>query len=100
MYRNNKIWLGLAIGTLLPAIGFGVLWGLFYLSDQLELSGAFELSEDFRLRTLSIVAIGLNILPMNRFQKLRAEKVMRGILIATGVLVIVWIAIFKDSIFG
>lgn len=98
-YRRNDLKFGLSLGILIPAVGFGLLYGIFYLLDQAGLLDNLSLSPDFRLRTTAIVAIALNAIPMNKFQQYRSTQTMRGILIATGIFVLAWLYYFKDSLF-
>ena len=94
MLQKDEIWVGLIYGVVLPIAGFFLLYNLFSL---LEIKGAASgagFSENFRERTLAIVAIALNLIPLSRFRKLRYEQAMRGVVIATGVLAILWIIFF------
>ena len=94
MLQRDEIWVGLLYGLLLPAAGFFLLYNLFSL---LEIKGAASgagFSENFRERTLAIVAIALNLIPLNRFRKLRWEQSMRGVVIATAVLALLWLVFF------
>lgn len=94
MLQRDEIWVGLLYGILLPAAGFFLLYNLFSL---LEIKGAASgagFSENFRERTLAIVAIALNLIPLNRFRKLRWEQSMRGVVIATAVLALLWLIFF------
>ena len=91
MLQRDEIWVGLLYGLLLPAAGFLVLYNVFSL---LELKGAASgagFSENFRERTLAIVAIALNLFILSRFRKLRWERAMRGVVIATSLLAFVWL---------
>ncbi|MEM9850140.1 MAG: hypothetical protein AAF847_19775, partial [Bacteroidota bacterium] len=82
MRNQNKIITGLSIGFLLPVIGFGLLFGLFEFLDRAGAVSNIGLGEDFRLRTIGIVAIGLNAIALNLFYKRRATQSMRGVVIA------------------
>ena len=67
-------------------------------------AGATLIREGQRLSTLraitaGIVAICLNLIPLNQFMKRRAINSMRGIVVATVILVIVWVVYFGRFIF-
>ncbi len=98
MFWRNEIWIGLLMGFILPLLGFGLLYGIFALLDQEGMVSNVGLSKDFRQRTIGIVAIGLNAILMNRFQKNRATESMRGIVIITFVYVVLWLYFFRSSI--
>ncbi len=99
MIQRDEIWIGLLYGILLPAAGFLVLFNLFSL---LEIKGAASgagFSENFRERTLAIVAIALNLFLLSRFRKLRWERAMRGVVIATALLAFVWLFLYGVKLF-
>ncbi|MDX2134214.1 MAG: hypothetical protein SFV52_05495 [Saprospiraceae bacterium] len=98
MLNRNRVITGLLVGLLLPTLGFILLYQIFKI---LEIKGAASgdgFSPMFRERTLSIIAIALNLIPLNLFRKQRAEDAMRGIVIASFVLVIAWVAYFRHYI--
>jgi hypothetical protein len=98
-WKNNNIWAGLALGIILPILGFGILQLIF---DQLEameiLTDDTGFSPSFRGRTLAIVALCINLLPLNRFQKLRMTDSIRGLVLATGVYIILWLVFYGQYI--
>jgi hypothetical protein len=94
MLNRNNIISGLLIGVLLPLVGFAILYQIFAL---LELKGAASgvgLSQNFRERTLAILAIALNLIPLNIFQKRRWDLSIRGVVIATGIWTLAWVIFF------
>jgi len=91
MLNRNEIWAGILVSLLLPALGFLLLYNLFGL---LEVSGAASgegFSANFRERTLSIVAIALNLIPLNIYRRRRWDLAMRGVVIATAILAFAWL---------
>lgn len=99
MLNRNEIWVGLLYGVLLPTISFILLYQIFSL---LELKGAASgagFSPNFRERTLAIVAIALNLIPLNIFRRRRWELSMRGVVIATGLLALAWLFRYGLALF-
>lgn len=99
MLQRDEIWVGLLYGILLPIAGFLVFYNLFSL---LEIKGAASgagFSENFRERTLAIVSIALNLYILGRFRKLRWERAMRGVVIATALLALIWLGIYGVKLF-
>jgi len=91
MFNRNEIWAGFLFSLLLPALGFVLLYNLFGL---LEMGGAASgegFSTNFRERTLSIVAIALNLIPLNIYRRRRWDLSMRGVVIATALLAFGWL---------
>jgi Co/Zn/Cd efflux system component len=94
MWNRNSILAGLVIAILLPVAGFALL---YFGYNQLEAAGIVSergFSNMFRERTTSIIAICLNLLPLNQFQKRRATQSMRGVVLATTLFVIIWVIYF------
>jgi hypothetical protein len=99
MFQRDEIWVGLLYGILIPTTCFLVLYNLFSL---LEIKGAASgagFSENFRERTLAIVAIAVNMFLLSRFRKLRWEQAMRGVVIATSLLAIAWLVLYGVKLF-
>lgn len=99
MFQRDEIWVGLLYGLLLPAAGFLLLYNVFSL---LEIKGAASgagFSENFRERTLAILAIALNLFALSRFRRRRWEQAMRGVVIATSLLAFVWLFLYGVKLF-
>jgi hypothetical protein len=100
MPQKNAIWVGLLLGLLVPFVAYALLLTIF---EQLEMTGIVSrdgLSPQFRERTLSVVAIGLNVFVFNYYARRRFfVNTMRGMVIATVICVGVWAAIFWKNLF-
>lgn len=91
--RNDSLPLGLLIGLAVPFIGFALLLqAVDWLSDE---AGR---SLFFRDRTLALAALCLNILPMNVFRRTYRNRALRGLVIATVVLGIVWFFLYRGEL--
>jgi hypothetical protein len=99
MFDKNSFSLGLLTAIVLPLLAFGVFYGIFEGLDALGWVSTKGFRPMFRERTLSILAIGMNALALQFYQKRRATETMRGIVIPTTVWVVVWIWIFGKYIF-
>ena len=99
MLNRNEIWVGLVFGFLLPALGFLVLSELFSLLEIKGAASSTGFSPNFRERTLSIVAIALNLIPLNIFRRRRWDFAMRGVVIATAIFAFLWLFWFGRLLF-
>lgn len=99
MFNRNEIWIGLVVGLLVPAVGYFILFELFGLLESGGAASETGLSPNFRRRTLFIVALALNLIPMNYYRRRRWELSMRGVVIATGVLALWWVVRFLPQFF-
>ena len=99
MFDKNALPYGLSLGFLVPALVFGILYGLFYLLGNTGAATDANFRPFFTERTSAIVAIGVNAILINQFYKRRKVDSMRGIVIATFVLVMAWLYFFGQFIF-
>lgn len=100
MPQKNALWVGLLLGLCVPLVGYALLLTIF---EQLELTGILSrqgLSPKFRERTLSIVAICLNVLLLNYYMRRRFfNHTIQGIVIATVICVGIWVYSFWKYLF-
>ncbi|MBK8704233.1 MAG: hypothetical protein IPN33_11840 [Saprospiraceae bacterium] len=99
LWNKNAIWVGLILGLVIPFVGYALLLTIY---DQMEVWGwlnAEGFSPNFRQRTLSVIAICLNVFPFNLYYKRRWLDSMRGIVFPTTAYVIAWVIYFGPTIF-
>ncbi len=94
MLNRNDIRAGLIFGFLLPIMTFALLYQVFSILEMKGAASSAGFSPNFRERTLAIVAIAFNLIPLNIFRRRRWDLSMRGVVIATGVLAIIWVIKF------
>ena len=99
MLQKNEIWVGLLVGLLLPAMGYVLLYEVFNLLESRGAASGAGFSANFRERTVGIVAIALNVILLNVYQKRRWELSMRGVVIATAVLAVTWVVVYGLKLF-
>ncbi len=98
MLRKNNLYIGLGLGILLPLISYAVLLTVFEQLDALHWTSQQGLSFKFRTRTLSMIAICCNLIPVQIYQRLRANEIVRGLAIITVVLAMIWLFTFGKDI--
>ncbi len=95
--NKNSILVGILIGLVLPFVGYAIFLSIF---DGLQDMGFIKMgstSPGFRQRTSAILAIALDFIPVNIFNKRRWNDSMRGIVFPFFVYVAAWIFYFgKD----
>ena len=94
MFEKNSLPFGLLLALIVPAILFGILYGIFETMDMLGWVSDSGFRPMFRERTTSIIAIGADAILLNSFQKRRLFDTVRGIVISIVVLVGLWLFIF------
>jgi len=93
--RKDSVWVGLAIGILIPVGVYGILRLLYQLLDVAGILTDVGFAEDFRTRTLALVAICSNLILMQTFRKRHFQnETIRGMLVASMILVAIWFWMF------
>lgn len=98
MLKKNSLPIGLAIGIALPTVGFMLLYLGYNQLAEAGLVSDQGFSANFRERTTAVIAICLNIIPLNVFKNRRATQSMRGVVIATVGLVVLWMLYFGQHL--
>ena len=94
MFEKNSLPFGLLLALIVPAIVFGILYGIFEIMEMLGWVSDSGFRPMFRERTTSILAIGADAILLNSFQKRRLFDSVRGIVISIVILVGLWLFIF------
>lgn len=98
--NRNNLWIGLAIGLLIPFVGYAFLLVLYEQIETWGVGSTTGFSPTFRERTLAVIAICLNLIPVNRFRRRGLNETMRGIIFATMLYVLVWVIYFSNALFN
>ena len=98
LIKKDSLLLGLGIGILIPAGVYAILLTLYTLLDSIGVFSDIGFAEDFRIRTLALFAICSNLIVMQRFKNSYRHETMRGILMASMILVVIWFFVFGIKI--
>lgn len=96
---QNKLWIGLLIGLLVPFVGYALLLTIYDQLDAMGWTSSIGFSANFRVRTLGVIAICLNLIPLNLFQRRRFGEAVRGIAVMTVIYAIAWVIYFGNTFF-
>lgn len=99
MLNRNNLWAGILWGLVVPFIAYAILLLAYDFADSQGWFAENSVSENFRARTIGILAISANLITINIFKRKRFEDSMRGIVIATAIYIMVWLGIFGASFF-
>lgn len=89
------------MGIFLPCAGFIIVRWFFEMAGaQGWIDEASSSIGSRRFRTICLIAICLNIFPMQIFQRRRESNSIRGLAIATVLLAGIWVFYFYDSLFA
>lgn len=96
--KKDSVWFGISVGLLVPAAIYALLITIYTLLDTMGIFSDVGFAEDFRIRTLALFAIVANLVMMQRFKNSYKHETMRGVLIASMILVMIWFFIFGIKI--
>ena len=99
MLNKNALWVGLMLGLLLPTLTYTILFQIFSILEKKGAASSIGFSENFRERTLGIVALATNLFLLNVYRRRRWDLVMRGIVVATSLLALAWLYVFGLKLF-
>lgn len=97
LLNHNSLFYGILAGLLFPLAGYFFISSFFEILEGLGITNSKGMSVNFRLRTSSVVAICLNLLPMRAHSRQRNTQSMRGIVLVTAALGIIWFFAFKNE---
>jgi hypothetical protein len=91
VFKKDSVWMGLGIGLCLPLIVYGILFLLYEFLDTIGVFSDIGFAEDFRTRTLALIAICSNLILMQTYRRAHLyNETIRGILIGSMILVVIW----------
>ncbi len=85
-------------------VGLGVALAVAFVSYALLLSAvdfanaSFGFTMQFRPRSLALIALCINVVPMNWFKKRYYNKSMRGVVVSTFLLAVAWFVYFGNDL--
>lgn len=98
MLEKNSLPIGILVGVLIPVIGYLIISGLY---EGLEILGWVSDSgfrPKFRERTIGIIALAMNAIALNYYQKRYFTNTVRGIVIVTAFWVGLWLYLYGEYV--
>jgi hypothetical protein len=97
--NKNAVWVGILAGILIPFVAYAVILLFFDLLQSAGVVNPEGMAINFRTRTSALIAICLNIFPMNYYRKKYFVQSMRGIIFPTFLYAVVWVWVFLPELF-
>lgn len=93
--NNDKLWIGLLVALIVPTIAY-------FLLEQLQdmIATGSRTAFAFKDRTRALVAICLNVVPLNFFRKTYRNRGLRGLAVGTMLLAAVWFFYYGRDLLG
>ncbi len=100
LLKHNNLWVGMGIGLLFPLFGFSIVYGVF---DLMMSSGFMDDAPmhlvSKRMRTMTLIGICTNIYWIRRYNKRFTDQTLRGVVIGTMILSIIWFFFYFSSLY-
>jgi dolichyl-phosphate-mannose--protein O-mannosyl transferase len=96
--NRDKLWIGLLIGLVVPFVGYAIILMILEALGASESLAEKNLNFDFKERTLALLALALNLIPMRIFMRKYMNKALRGLVLATLVYGLVWMVYFGSKL--
>lgn len=94
-FKKDSVWVGLCLGLLVPPVVYGLLRLIYEFMDSIGVFSDIGFADDFRTRTLALIAICANLFVMQFYRRThRHHETTRGMLIASMVFVGAWLWLF------
>jgi len=101
MIEKNSLFTGLVIGAIVPVLGYIVIEFIFGLLTQVGLMEYVTgTGSSRRMRTLALLGICSNLIPLSIFKKYKWDNTMRGIVFPTLIYVAFWLYQYGGMLFS
>ncbi|MEL6867076.1 MAG: hypothetical protein AAFP19_21815 [Bacteroidota bacterium] len=94
MLRKNSILLGVILGALIPLVAYTLLLEIYELLATRQIISDVGLSENFRLRTIALLALAFNLIPFILYNSRWTINTMRGVVFPTFIYAVAWMVIY------
>lgn len=98
MLKKDNFWIGVLLGFVLPFVGYAIFLMIFDGLENMDIMSGIGMTPMYKERTCGILALALNAIPMNIYNKRRYNHANRGLILPTLIYVGVWVYYFKSYI--
>ena len=98
--KYDRLYIGILVGLLIPFTAYGILLSLYDKLDALDLLHPEGFTATFRERTVALLAIVANVIPMHFFNRRFMLSSMRGLIFPTLLYVILWMYFYGLGLLG
>ena len=96
--KIDSIPAGFLIGAIAPAVGYGLLSLLYSLAENQGWISDSGLTENFRLRTMALLALACNLIPFIIFNNRWYTTAMRGVIFPTVIYAALWMIVYGSKL--
>jgi len=99
-HAYDKLWIGVLVGTIVPFVLYALLLSISDALANSEMGSANGLAYGLRTRTLALIALLSNVIPMQIFYKKHWDDAMRGMVFPTLIYSGIWFYLFGYELLG
>ncbi|MBK9272017.1 MAG: hypothetical protein IPM48_10500 [Saprospiraceae bacterium] len=99
-HTYDKLWIGILFGALIPFVMYAILLSISDALTASEMSSENGLVYGFRPRTLALIALLANIIPMQIFYRKHWDDAMRGMVFPTLIYAGIWFYLYGLELLG
>lgn len=97
---KNNVLTGIVVGMLVPVLGFFVVEFIFQMMMDFDIMDKVDAyTSEKRMRTMALIALCFNLIPLHIFKNKRWINSMRGITFPTLIYVGFWIYKFYNGLY-
>lgn len=100
MRQYDKLIYGILIAIIVPIISYGIFLFLYEQLDNFNILNGDGMAPNFRERTIGLLAIISNVVPMHFANKKHYTDLMRGIVFPTLIYVAIWMYQYGFELIG
>jgi len=86
----DTVFIGILIGLCVPFASYGILLVIYDQLDHWGILNPLGMTSNFRERTIALIAIICNVIPLQLFNRHLFLDAMRGIVFPTLIYVVLW----------
>jgi hypothetical protein len=97
---RDSFMFGFILALIFPVVMYGVLLAIYDGLEDVLLASDLGFAEDFRTRTLMLIAICCNLILFHLYQKWGRDTTMRGMVFPTLLFVVYWFVMYGRHLVG
>ncbi|MCC6815602.1 MAG: hypothetical protein IT267_04230 [Saprospiraceae bacterium] len=92
--KYNHILLGIITGFIVPFVMYAIVLSVYDFLDSKDILNSSGLAPNFRERTIGLISIVSNLIPLHSFNRLSWHNSMRGVVFPTLLYVGLWMYLY------
>lgn len=99
MINRNSFWIAFVAAVLLPFVGYAIILSIYEQMESIGWVSPIGLAGNFRIRTVAMIAVCLNIILIQYYNRKKYTESIKGVGTATIIYSIIWVFYFGRHLF-